>query len=108
MSFPVGYTDKYRFTCKKGGELYNPQVVQVSLIKGDGTEDTLTWGGTDPRDSQLLNISPGVFEYWYRFDVPGDWRVNERWTDQGGAAEVKNRDLIVSITDDPHEWGDSP
>ena len=107
MNYTIGYTDKYQFTIKKGGALYDPTVVQVSFVKGDGSEDTLTCGGLNPRDGQLTKISEGVYQWWYRYDVLGEWRVCERWSDQGGAAEVRpSSELRFTIDADPHTWTD--
>lgn len=102
----IGYTDKFRITIRKGGALYDPETVQVTFLKGDATEDTLTLGGVSARDGQLTKISTGIYEYWYKYDVVGEWRICERWSDQSGAATVINSMLVVNIKPSPFTWVD--
>jgi hypothetical protein len=107
-SYTIGYTDKFKITCKKNGVLYNPETVQATFIRPDGTEDTLNFAGVSPRDGQLTRISTGIYEYWYKYTMVGKWRINDRWTDQGGAAIVLGRAIDLEITADPFGWVDAP
>ena len=109
MNRTINSTFAYKFTIRDENKaLHDPSILQVSFRKGDGTEDVLTLGGVAPRDSQLTKLSPGIYRVDYKLDVLGEWRVNERWTDDNWIHPIKNTDLIITVNADPHAWVDTP
>jgi hypothetical protein len=105
----INNTFAYKFTIRDENKaLHDPAILQVSFKKGDATEDVLTLGGVAPRDSQLTKISTGVYRVDYKLDVLGEWRINERWTDDGWIHPIKNTDMVITVNADPHAWVDTP
>jgi hypothetical protein len=104
----VGDTLSYTFTIRDElGQLHEPAIVQVSFLKGDGSEDVLTLGGIDPLDSCLIKLpETATYRVDYSLDVIGDWEINERWTDDGWTHTVKGRAFSLSVIPDPHGWAD--
>jgi hypothetical protein len=80
---------------------------QVSFLKSATLEDTLVYGGTSPRDSQLVRTATGRYSVSYQLDVAGEWRINERWSDDGFVTTYEGKDLIITVKDDPHGWIDT-
>lgn len=91
-------------------QLYDPAVLQLSFNKGASVEDTLTYGGASPGDSQLTRVSVGRYAWWYRLDVVATWSIGGRWTDTaagGRPLEVKlQQEIVVLVRDDPHTYAD--
>jgi hypothetical protein len=109
MNRTINSTFAYRFTIRdENNALHDPATLQVSFKKGDATEDVLTLGGVQPRDSQLTKLSTGVYRVDYKLDVLGDWLINERWTDDGWGHPIKGRDMPITVIADPHAWVDTP
>jgi hypothetical protein len=88
--------------------LHDAAITQIAFIKPDGSEDVLTYGGSDPRDSQLSRIAVGTFEWWYVTDVAGKWFLNERWSDtvSGSTVAVKGDPEPFLVASDPFGWVD--
>jgi len=112
MNVPVGDLLVYDFTVTRlvDGETvpHDPGVVQVSLRKGDGTEDVLTYGGSDPRDEQLVRTSEGAYSVRYTADVAGMWRLRVR-TGDAVAGEIewrKSNEEVLCVLPDEHAFVD--
>lgn len=91
--------------------LIDASVTQLTFkLDGADVEDTLTLGGTDPRDSQLSRVGVGTFEWWFAWTTAGTWRVVPRYTDVIGAAsvQIKGPPFLVTVTADPCAWTDRP
>lgn len=68
------------FRCRDQNKtLFDPPLVEVSLLKGNGIEAVLRYGGGNATDAQLTRTSTGVYRFWYQSDVIGQWRVVARW-----------------------------
>lgn len=100
-------TFAYQFTIRNEQKaLHTPATVQVSFLKPDGSEDVLTLGGATPLDACLTLVSEGVFRVDYVLNVIGEWRVNERWTDDNWLHPIKGRAMILQVNADPQTWTD--
>lgn len=105
----IGDTFSYTFTIRdENGALHNPSIVMVSFLKGDGSEDVLTLGGGAERDSWLTHVSLGVFAVNYVLDVLGEWRINERWTDDNWIHPIKGVPMFIYVDADPQHYVDTP
>lgn len=101
-------TFAYQFTLRNElGAIYTPGILQVSFLKPDGSEDVLTLNGSDALDSCLTALSTGVFRVDYVVDQIGEWRINERWTDDNWLHPIKGRQMYLTVTDDPQAWVDN-
>lgn len=109
MTHKVGQTIAYQFSTRNyNNTLYDPAQVQVSFLKSVGVEDVLSYGGSSPRDTWLTRVSTGTYRWQYNLDSVGEWRINERWSDDGFVVTHQGLDLIVQVIADPHSWVDLP
>ena len=109
MNHLINSVFAYKFTIRDElGALHDPAIVQVSFLKGDNTEDVLTLGGLAARDSCLTKLSAGTYRVDYTLNVLGDWRINERWTDDGWVHPIKGKPMNITVVVDPQNWVDSP
>lgn len=95
----------------QAGVLFDPDVLQVSIIKGDGSEDSLQYGGTNPSDSFLTRTGVGLYLLWFQTTVPGDWSVLPRWQQetadpQAPISVTSSRALIFPVTPTNHTFAD--
>jgi hypothetical protein len=91
--------------------LYDPPVVKLSLRNENaGTEEVLTYGGSDTYDSQLTRISVGLFEWWFTWPTIGVWFYNAEWTETigGQTVTVKGFEGRIVVDPDPYTWADKP
>jgi hypothetical protein len=59
--------------------LFDPAILQVTIVKPDGTEDKLELYGLDPRDNRLSRVSIGLYRAYYPADAGGIWTCRARW-----------------------------
>lgn len=107
----VGETYVLRFECRaaRTGLLIDPTVVMVSLILGDESEDTVTYGGTIEAGKALVRISEGIYELSYVLPVAGIYRARPggNWDSGGRAWPAKSRrETIFEVDQDPHTFTD--
>lgn len=105
----------YSFQCRnQAGALFDPDTVEVSIVKGDGSEELLTYGGTNPRDDLLTRASIGAYAFWITADVVGQWSILTRWTQATSdpacpLTMTPTRRIIVDVTPlSPHTFADRP
>lgn len=104
----VGQTKIYKFQTKnKSGQLYDPVTVQASVLKGNGSEDVLTYGGISARDSWLTKLATGWYQVEYTFDVSGETRISKRWSDDSFVTDFREEEIVLQVFADPHGWEDS-
>jgi hypothetical protein len=96
------------------GLAYVPDNLQVSILKSDGSEDTLTFGGATIGDNWIVaDASPGVFTVFYKIALSaptGIWYVNAHWTTTflGETIEVSLEEPVpFRVTPNPSKWLDS-
>lgn len=89
--------------------LFDPGVVKLSLRNTTlGTEEVLTYGGTDPFDVQLTSSGSGSFEWYFVPLTPGYWEVKEEWQVTVGdqTLTVKGTPVGFWVEADPCAWVD--
>jgi hypothetical protein len=107
MNKLVGSTFEYEFVVTYKGQPHNAAIVQVSFLKGNGSEDTLTIGGTEPNDTRLIKLAEtGRYGVSYKLDVVGEWIINERWTDNNWTDEIKGRSFPLTVDADQNSFSD--
>lgn len=105
----IGDTFSYVFTIRDENlALHNPSIVTVSFLKGDGSEDVLTLGGVAAHDSWLTHTGLGTYAVNYVLDVLGEWRINERWTDDNWIHPIKGVPMFITVDADPQHYVDTP
>jgi hypothetical protein len=114
----LGETIAYDFECRdSSGALFDPDVAQVSLVKDHNVddptaslyEDTLTYLGSEPRDSQLVRLSVGKFRFSYAVDRLGIWAILPRWTDPdlpAGGMVSSGTPIIIHVVPTEHTFTD--
>jgi hypothetical protein len=117
-SINLGEPISFSFNCTNQlGALFDPDVVQVSLVKDHSLEDpstslyedTLTYGGSDPRDSQLTKLAVGSYAVVYTTDRVGRWSCLPRWSDAGlpaGAMVTSRSPYLVDVEPTEHQFID--
>jgi hypothetical protein len=91
--------------------LFDAPITQITFKNTTlRTEDTLTYGGTDPRDSQLTRGSVGYFEWWFTVPTSGIWQYNEQWIETiSGSSVMVTGDIQRLLVDpEPLAWHDVP
>lgn len=104
----LGDTLTYTFTVyDEDNARHQPSALKVSLLKGDGSEDTIVLGGTDPSDAYLVQLT-GVANYKvsYPLNVVGVWDINEWWSDDNWVHTIKGASFSVTVINDPHTGDD--
>lgn len=116
-NFPLGSTLTYVVLCRKkvGGSessLFDPSSLKVSFLRPDGSEDTLTYGGSDPRDDDLVRLSVGVYEANYVLSVAGEWNVDAQAIEVIGDKSWPSQQIqptrITVRESDGHRFADAP
>lgn len=113
MAVPIGAALTFRLTCKhnEGGisVLFDPTVVQFSVIKPSGAEDALTYGGSETNDANVTRVSTGIYDVFYNTDAVGEWRVRAAWSHTSGGVTMdsKSRQFAVQVEADAHSFVDS-
>jgi hypothetical protein len=114
MSNPVvGDTYVYKIECRVSstGELFDPSPLKVSIILGNGAEDTVTYGAASEPLKLFTRLSKGVYELDYVLPVSGTYRIRTLgdW-DSGGVSwpSKSRREVIFEVDPDPHTFGDVP
>lgn len=109
----IGSTYIHRIECWRCvngiGELFDPTTLKVSFLLPDGTEDTLTFNGTDIRDDQLIRVSLGVYEANYVLSMLGRWSISASLTDvvDGKTWPTKQqRPALAFVEADTHSYAD--
>lgn len=93
-------------------ELYDPTVVSGSIVLSDGTEEMLTYGGTDPGDNHISRESVG--KYWLSYVLPEDGtrkaRIRIKTIDVVGTESwpSKSEEILVRIKQDNRNYADTP
>lgn len=112
MNLTIGDLLEYDFTVTRleDGETvpHDPEVVQVSLRKGDGSEDLLTYGGSDPGDDIVTRTGEGSYAVKYTVDAVGTWRLRVR-TGDTVAGEIqwrKSNEEVFAVLADEHAFVD--
>lgn len=117
-TFRLGETIAYQFTCtNSAGATFDPDVVQVSFVKDHATdvppsslyEDTLTYGGSEERDAQLVRVSQGVYSFSYTADRIGRWSILPRWTDAdlpAGGMVTSRSEILFDVVATEHQFID--
>jgi hypothetical protein len=109
----VGDTYVYRFECriKNSNELFDPSLLKVSLILGNGAEDTVTYGASPESLKQFSRISQGIYELRYVLPVPGAYRVRVagNW-DAGGVSwpVIARHESIFDVDPISQTFNDAP
>jgi hypothetical protein len=104
----------YKFTYVAGvltAALYDAPVTKLTFRNVTlGTEDTLTYGGTDPRDSQLTRAGVGTYEAWFTYTTAGNWNHSAEWieTISGVSVTIKGDIQRRIVRNDPLAWVDVP
>ncbi|HSV92126.1 MAG TPA: hypothetical protein VLH81_03580 [Desulfobacterales bacterium] len=112
MIYTVGDLLTYDFTVTRSvdgaSQLHDPDVLQVSLCRGDGSEDTLTYGGTESTDANLTRTAEGAYTLKYQLIVAGMWSIRVRTGDSvGGATEWrKSKKVTFQVIPDRHTFTD--
>jgi hypothetical protein len=91
--------------------LYDAPITKISFRNTTlGTEEVLTYGGSDPFDSQFTRISVGLFEWWFTFATAGLWTINTDWSEtiNGQTVTVEGNEMSIRIIPDPRAWVDVP
>jgi len=58
----VGDTFVYDLKCyDQDNKLFDPDVVEVSIVYGSGAEELITYGGTETRDNWISKTATGVY-----------------------------------------------
>lgn len=105
----VGQTVTRIFNTRNAlNELYDPVTVQSSVLKSATVEDVLTYAGIGPRDEWLTRLSTGRYQIKYTFDVAGETRVVDRWSDDGFVTGGRNDEFVYQVLTDLHGWIDRP
>lgn len=107
MSYYVGDTLRYRFTCTnaKTGLPFDPDPCRVSIIRGDGSEDTTVYQGPPEAGKLIERISEGVYELSYVLTIPGNHELlcSGEWS-SGGATwpGIQQRAFPFTVIPNPH------
>lgn len=107
----VGDTYFNRFECRVAstGLLFDPTLVQVSIILGDNSEDTVTYGEYQEDGKLLARIYEGVYEFSYVLPVSGIYRVRigGNWSSGGRSWPSKSRrEILFEVDPDLHTFTD--
>jgi hypothetical protein len=89
--------------------LFSPPIVQLSVLRGDYSEDVLTFGGTAPNDSRLIALSVGRYAFSYILTMPGNWEFQARWTDNTGIDTITKTSVcpgLIKVKTNPHQYED--
>lgn len=88
--------------------LFSPPIVQLSVLRGDDTEDVLTLGGVSPNDSRLVALETGRYAFSYILNVAGGWEFQAKWTDSTAADTITKTSVsyAVLVRDNPHRYED--
>ena len=88
--------------------LFAPPLVQLSVMRGDATEDVLTFGGTSENDSRLVALTTGRFAFSYILTGPGGWEFQAKWSDATGSDTITRTSvsLTVQARENPHRYED--
>lgn len=89
--------------------LFNPTTVYLSVVRGDGSEDTLTFGGPEPTDAYLTNVGVGLFHFVYPLALVGRYSFLGRWIDTTSGLPITRQSpcaAVVRVIYNPHQFGD--
>lgn len=76
----VGDTAVYDIPCRdQDNKLFDPDVVEVSIVHGDEREELVTYGGTEPHDNWLSKVSTGNYRLIVTIQAPGALSILPRW-----------------------------
>ena len=109
----VGDTLHYRFECRndRTGALFDPSSFLVSIIRGDGSEDTTEYQGPLEAGKSIVRISEGIYEIFYVLTIPGDYEMAASGSWSSGGAEwpgTQARPYLFSVIPNPHTNTDVP
>lgn len=93
----------------QNGALFAPPIVQLSVIRGDYSEDLLTFGGTEPNDSRIVALTTGRYAFSYVLTMPGVWDFQGRWTDNTGPDVITKTTVcpgLIKVKTNPHQYED--
>jgi hypothetical protein len=115
----IGSPIAYAFECTNQlGVKFDPDLVQVSFVKNHSLdpdeskiEDTLTYLGSEARDSQLTRDGVGEYRFIYIADLVGRWAIMPSWSDDAllaGAQITPRLPIIVDVIATEHQFIDRP
>jgi hypothetical protein len=77
--------------------LFDPTVVKCSWYTPANVEDAQVYGGTDPRDDDLVKLSTGIFQAVYISTAVGKWSASPYWSHTSGGKTISYRPLTPGI-----------
>lgn len=108
----IGDTDVYDIKCyNETDELFDPDVVEVSIVGLANAEELVTYNGTEPHDNWLSRVSLGVYRLIVTRSKDGCVSILPRWkhrTTLGDGLLVKSarRALTETGFENRHQFRD--
>ena len=76
----VGDTFVYNLKCyDQDNKLFDPDVVEASIVYGNGSEELVTYGGTETRDNWIAKTSTGVYSLFIGTASAEPFSILPRW-----------------------------